>query len=225
MLTSRFVTGALTAAAMLFAASFSMTVAVSAGQTPSAAGAQEIRLLASLNSCIQTRFQDIDFKFGIRRVIKPGETPHRFEPETVREISAVRDLEDAGLRVVLYLTGRQVLRDKPPLAGLSHQMAWELIKGPVLITPAPTAGGSTATGSASAAPLSMDLWDDSRLAMQSFGKVDSREFALAGWNFVARPVRAESMCLNCHHESTAAGNTLKVGDPIGVVLYGYTATR
>jgi hypothetical protein len=218
MLTSRFVTGALTAAAIVFAVTFSMTAAVSAEQTPSAAGAQEIRLLASLNGCIQTRFQEIDFKFGIRRVIKPGETPHRFEPETVREISAVRELEDAGLRVVLYLTGRQVLRDKPPLAGLSNQMAWELIKGPVLITQAPT-------GSVLPAPASMDLWDDSRRAMQSFGQTDSREFALAGWNFVARPVRAEPMCLNCHREETAAGNPLKVGDPIGVVLYGYTANR
>lgn len=225
MLTSRFEPGALTAAAFLFAATFSMTVAVSAEQTPSAAGAQETRLLASLNSCIQARFQDIDFKFGIRRVIKPGETPHRFEPETVREISAVRELEDAGLRVVLYLTGRQVLRDRPPLAGLSSQMAWELIKGPVLITEAATEGSSTATGSAMPAPSSMDLWDDSRRAMQSFGQTDSREFALAGWNFVARPVRAEPMCLNCHREGIAAETTLKVGDPIGVVLYGYTATR
>ena len=142
MPTSRFVAGALTVAAMLFVASFSMTVAVSAGQTPSAARAQETRLLSSLNSCIQARFQDIDLKFGIRRVIKPGETPHRFEPETVRELSAVRDLEDAGLRVVLYLTGRQVLRDKPPLAGLTNQMTWELIKGPVLITQATTASSS-----------------------------------------------------------------------------------
>ena len=38
--------------------------------------------------------------------MKPGATPHRFEPESTRELDAVRGLEGAGLRVVLYLTGR-----------------------------------------------------------------------------------------------------------------------
>src|SRR5262245_49264884 len=155
MRTHRLVTGALTVAAILFIASLSMAVAVSARQTPST---PEIRLLSSLNSCIQARFQEIDLKFGISRVIKPGATPHRFEPGTVREISAVRDLEDAGLRVVLYLTGRQILREKPQPAALSAGAIWELIKGPVLITQ------PAAAGNPSSAPAPMDLWNDSRQA-------------------------------------------------------------
>ena len=216
MRTQRLVTSALTVAAIFFVAGLSMTVAVPARQTPST---PETRLLSSLNSCIQARFQEIDLKFGISRVIKPGATPHRFEPGTVREISAVRELEDAGLRVVLYLTGRQILREKPQPAALSADAIWELIKGPVLITQVAPAGNP------SSAPAPLDLWNDSRQAMLSFAKRESHEFALAGWNFVARPVRAESMCLNCHREGTAAENTLTVGDPIGVVLYGYTQAR
>jgi hypothetical protein len=216
MRTQRLVAITLPGATIVFVASLSMAVAVSARQTPPT---PETRLLSSLNSCIQARFQEIDLKFGISRVIKPGATPHRFEPGTVREISAVRDLEDAGLRVVLYLTGRQILRDKPQPPALSADAIWEVIKGPVWITPVAAAGSSTS------APPPMDLWNDSRRAMLSFAKSESHEFALGSWNFVARPVRAESMCLNCHREGTAAANTLKVGDPIGVVLYGYTQNR
>ena len=216
MRTHRLVTGAVIVAAILSITSLSMAVAVSARQTSST---PETRLLSSLNSCIQARFQEIDLKFGISRVIKPGATPHRFEAATVREISAVRDLEDAGLRVVLYLTGRQILRDKPQPAALTADAIWELIKGPVLITQV------AAAGSPASAPAPMDLWNDTRQAMLSFATRESHEFALAGWSFVARPVRAESMCLNCHREGTAAENTLKAGDPIGVVLYGYTSNR
>jgi hypothetical protein len=225
MRTHRFVTGALTGAAVFLSASISMAVAVSAGQTPSPPGVTpETRLLSSLNSCIQARFQEIDFKFGISRVLKPGATPHRFEPGTVREISAVRDLEDAGLRVVLYLTGRQILRDKPQSTALTADAIWALIKGPVLITQVTAVDNPASSGAAAiSAPAPMDLWNDSRRAMLSFAKRESHEFAVADWNFVARPVRATSeMCLNCHREATAAGSALKIGDPLGVVLYGYT---
>jgi hypothetical protein len=162
MRTHRFVTGALTGAAVLLIASISMAVAVSAGQTPSA---PETRLLSSLNSCIQARFQEIDFKFGISRVIKPGATPHRFEPGTIREMSAVRDLEDAGLRVVLYLTGREILRDKPQSAALTADAIWELIKGPVLITPVAAAGSPASPDGTTSAPAPMELWNDSRRAI------------------------------------------------------------
>jgi hypothetical protein len=80
----------------------------------------------------------------------------------------------------------------------------------------------------------MDLWDESARAMRAFEKRDAYDFVLAGWNFTARPVRAsEDLCLRCHRGPVRAslvaaadpGNTLKIGDAIGVVLYGYTAAQ
>lgn len=79
----------------------------------------------------------------------------------------------------------------------------------------------------------MDLWDDSRRAMIAFAKTDSFDFARADWNFVARPVRAsDAMCLQCHHEPVPGvdparaieTNALKIGDPMGVVIYGFRKT-
>jgi hypothetical protein len=58
----------------------------------------------------------------------------------------------------------------------------------------------------------------------------SHQFVQAGWNFAARPVRAsEALCLRCHRGRGRASAfpvadekmVLKIGDTIGVVLYGY----
>jgi hypothetical protein len=61
--------------------------------------------------------------FGIRRIIKPGGTPHRFKPENAREESAVHDFERDGLRVALYLTGRRVLTADGPVANADASTA------------------------------------------------------------------------------------------------------
>jgi hypothetical protein len=70
---------------------------------------REARLIAALNDCLQERFRDVDEVFGIRRITKLGETPHRFKPENVRELEAVEELKRERLRLVLYLTGRRVI--------------------------------------------------------------------------------------------------------------------
>jgi hypothetical protein len=66
---------------------------------------------------------------------------------------------------------------------------------------------------------------------------ESREFDIAGWSFVARPVGASaSACLACHnnrHANGAAGPSVdgtteepfRLGDPLGAVLYGYQSVR
>jgi hypothetical protein len=198
---------------------------VSAGQLPTGVG-RELAVISSLNDCIQSRFRDVDERFGFRRIITPNETPHRFTPENAKELAAVGALERSGLEVILYLTGRLVVREKPPAADLTDAVVWRVIKGPVAIT--------TAAGAAAAAPKPMDLWDESARAMRAFEKRDSYDFVQAGWRFTARPVRAsEELCLRCHRSRGRASSVpisdelpaLKIGDPLGVVFYGYRSAR
>jgi hypothetical protein len=212
---------AFTTVAVLLVMSLAARSDVSAGQRPTDAG-RELAVISSLNDCIQSRFGDVDERFGFRRIITPGQTPHRFTPENAKELDAVRALQQSGLQVVLYLTGRQILRDKAPADLLTDDVAWRFIKGPVVI--------STADGTAGTAPKPMDLRDESARAMRSFENRDSYDFIHAGWNFTARPVRAsDDLCLRCHRGSSRASlapspagtSVLKIGDAIGAVLYGY----
>jgi hypothetical protein len=211
---------AFTTVAMLLVMSMATRSDISAVQLPTGV-ARELAVISSLNDCIQSRFRDVDERFGFRRIITPGQTPHRFTPENAKELDVVRGLESSGLQVILYLTGRHVLRAKPPAADLPGDMPWGVIKGPVLITTA---------GSATGAPKPMDLWDESARAMRAFETRDAYDFVQAGWNFAARPVRAsEELCLRCHRGPGRASfapsadekSALKIGDAIGVVLYGY----
>jgi hypothetical protein len=203
---------------------------LSASQSPLTDAERAAVLISAFDGCIQGRFADVDEKFGFRRIVNPGETPHRFKPESTREIDAVRGLEGAGFRVVLYLTGRRVLREdpQPDVPGANPFRA--VIKGPVLITDATDqSAGESGSGSA---PASADLWKESRQALLAFAKRDSFDFAKADWSFIARPVRAsDATCLRCHREPYSMGtptgepSNLKVGDALGVVLYGYQRTK
>ena len=163
----------------------------------------ELRAIAELNDCIQQRFQDVDKFFGFRRMVKPDDTPHRFRPENVREMEAVQVLEKAQLDVVLYLAGRRVL--KPRTEGMER---WAP-KGPVHI--------SSASRGASEPPAGAALWDNARDALIAFSSNTSYEFGapIGDWKMIARPIRASGeVCVGCHAP-------LRVGDPIGVVIYGY----
>jgi hypothetical protein len=171
--------------------------------------------LEALDAHIQERFQTVDNRrFGYGRVATVSATPHVFTAETLRESGTVSDLERAGLRVVMYLAGRGVLRGDTP-ALRDDVFGRPAIRGPVVVTP----------GAGSVFPPPADLLRESRRAMQAFGRgVNSTEFEQGGWNFVARPVRVSSQtCLMCHREPSAAGTggTLRTGDALGAVLYGY----
>lgn len=193
-------------------------------------GAQDPRarvraLIEQFDQCLQERFKDVDEGFGFRRIIRIGDTPHRFKPENAREEGAVRDLEREGLRVVLYLTGRRALTADGRAPG--PPPGPPLIKGPVEVTRAQRQGDPRT------AP-SLDLRDESRRAMITFERASSYDFTAGGWTFVARPVRASELsCLRCHE---ADGSTrtipardrvpsLRVGDPLGALLYGYQSAR
>ena len=207
------------------------------------------RLIETFNDCVQERFKEVDERLGAARITRVG-APHLFTPETAREISLVADLEREHLRVVLYLAGRQVLDPRPdsaassrifiPARNYSKPMFWAtdlrggpdpetielgVIKGPIRVTPAirPTAGLEPA-------PAAFDLWEESRRAMLAFAQAESHDFVRDGWRFAARPIRVtDPACLNCHTQRGATpmsagphpGNTLRPGDAVGVMVYGY----
>jgi hypothetical protein len=186
---------------------------------------RERAAIVAFDQCIQERFKDVDEGFGFRRIVKIGETPHRFSPTKASEMTAVRELERAGMRVILYLTGRRVLGPKPP-ASAQPAMFSQIIKGPALVTP-PNPDAS--------APALRDLWDDGRSAMLAFVNTNLYAFSAGEWKFTARPVRAtDATCLNCHaangatrivSNGTPQNSSVRVGDPLGVVMYGYRPLR
>jgi hypothetical protein len=178
-------------------------------------------LIEVLNACIQERFKDVDEAFGFRRITKTR-TPHRFEPENVREELAVRDLEREGLGVMLYLAGRRVLDARPA----TDALASHVIRGPVAVTSvSPPAG-----------PQPRALWDEAARAMSRFATAETYDFSAGSWTFHARPVRAtDTVCLRCHVKdrritygapaNRVLDDAVNLGDPLGVVLYGYEKPR
>lgn len=81
-------------------------------------------------------------------------------------------------------------------------------------------------------PAASELLALSQKAMRDFQKSDSADFLVREWNIIARPVRAsDSSCLKCHHYNEIRvlpqakveqeSRKLKIGDPLGVLLYAY----
>lgn len=163
--------------------------------------------IASLNRSIQERFKDVDDTFGLRRIVVIGDTPHRFRPETVTELAAVQEVEDAKLRVAMYVAGRRVLDREPDLTTKTpFAVNRRVMFGPIAVTPPISAEGL---------PEAFDLIDESRIAFRTLGERDRHDFEFADWKFTARPIRASTTkCLTCHRG-------LSIGDPLGVVLYAY----
>ena len=166
----------------------------------------ELGAIAELNDCIQQRFTTIDKLFGYTRIATPM-SPHKFLPENVRETEAVKALDQARMDVVVYVAGRRVLGKQ------TGPNDWGNPKGPLQI-----ANGS---GQAISPPAGSDLREESRDAMLAFIGNRSYDFGSRadGWKMIARPVRAaDERCLKCH-------TSLRVGDPIGVVVYAYRGSE
>jgi hypothetical protein len=187
------------------------------------------RLLSLLDDCVQQRFKDIDKGFGYRRIVKLGDTPHRFKPENAKELKVVDELRRARLDVFLYVAGRSVLGEKPTDKEPTIYSR-RRIKGPASIMPTDYYDDNENL------PRAEQLWDQSRTAMLAFQTSNTYKFSFGKWRFSARPVRAtDQSCLDCHNASVTlipprlAGNgpelqitkPLRIGDPLGVVLYAY----
>jgi hypothetical protein len=182
-------------------------------------------LISTLDDCIQKRFLDVDLGFGFRRLTRSGDTPHRFKAENAKELSVVGYLSKVKLDVILYLGGRNMLEPRTEASDINHN-AGKLIKGPVFITDS----DRRVTGS----PTTLELMEHGQKAMRVFQKSDTYNFAIREWKIIARPVRAsDASCLKCHYSDeinifpeTKVGQEsrrLKIGDPLGVVLYAYSS--
>lgn len=192
----------------------------------------ECRLLSLLDDSVQQRFKDIDKGFGYRRIIAAGDTPHRFKPENPKELKAVDELRRARMEVFLYVAGRGVL-GKMPAETEPNNNSRVRIKGPASVTPMT---GEFFTDHEDL-PRAEQLWDEARAAMLAFHiSGDTYKFAIGKWKFSARPVFAsEQSCVDCHKSRVTHkflpslgaplqevnSNTLRIGDPLGVVLYAY----
>jgi len=190
--------------------------------------------LEALDREIQKRFHDV-IGFGMARIA----TERRFEPETKAEREAVSGLGRAGYKVALYLAGRGVLEPMPvrlrrAQTKFGSGMTGEPFSGPIFLS-SPTI---------TTVPSAASLWTETQNAMRAFERGSNRYgFVADKWQVEARPVRASAeSCLRCHktdykyifsvndrgepfYNVEPKGNTLKVGDTLGVLLYLYKEPR
>jgi len=186
--------------------------------TPTAAPQEEwtaspVGALVALDAAIQKRFEKVDSRFGFTRLMLPNGA-HGFAPENDEELSSLRELEDAHLRVALYLASRRFVE---PAAEHRAEHPADRIRGPLAITRGPS--GAT--------PPAVSMRSEGRAAFQLFERNDPQhEFQIGEWMVVARPVRAiNATCLRCHSSSDTHWPTnnsdLRVGDVLGVLFYAY----
>lgn len=185
--------------------------------------------LDALDREVQKRFHEV-IGFGMARIA----TERRFRPESVEERAAVRELKRAGYEVGLYLAGRAILDDAPERprqakTRFGSGMTGQAFSGPIFVGPG-----------VRRLPTAASLWDGTRRALESFEAGAGRhEFVAGRWQVEARPVRASSeSCLRCHatdyrqvygvtqtgvrfSKTEPKGNALRVGDPLGVLIYAY----
>jgi hypothetical protein len=113
-------------------------------------------------------------------------------------------------------------------------MSGQAMSGPIFVSSSGVKG----------LPAAAELWDEARRALESFAAGGDRYgFSAGPWEVEARAVRASGeSCLKCHspditveYQTTPGGRLstrserkgaeLKVGDPLGVLLYAYRKTR
>jgi hypothetical protein len=159
-----------------------------------------------LDECIQKRF-GARTVLGMERVARMDyHGVRQFRAENATEQSVVNGLEQKGYQVALYLAGRGV-NTKPMDILAAYRYG---VQGPAYITH---------FGDPKESPSPASLLEDGRKALASFetgGGYDIREGA---WTVALRPLRASNQaCVQCHSTS---GEKVKIGDPIGVVMYAY----
>ena len=228
------------ACALVAAALASITLAHGGAATTSASHSSPIQPtqvshpLDALDREVQKRFHNV-IGFGMARI----GTEKKFAPETSEEKSAVRELKRADYRVGLYLVGRRILddvpeRDRATKVVFGSSPAGQGFSGPIFLSSA----------SMKEMPTAASLWDETRRALESFASGAERYgFKSGEWDVETRPVRAsEETCLKCHTarvkftvvtsqtgeksvKSEALEEPLKLGDPLGVLVYAYRKKR
>jgi len=161
-----------------------------------------------LNECIQQRFLDRK-AFGMQRVARSDYHDLRlFQPENATEQSLVDALERNGYQVALYLAGRSVNTTPAPWSELAAYRYG--VQGPAYIT---------RFSDPKEAPAPASLLEESPKALRAFESSDGYDIQKGDWSVALRPLRATgAACIQCHN---AFGAHVKIGDPIGVVMYAY----
>jgi len=190
--------------------------------TSRAASAQEERAtvgaILALDAAVQKRFEKVDRRFGLSRLPLP-KGAHGFVPENDAELSSLRELAGANVRVVLYLGGRKMLGPGPD----ERRARWsDLIKGPAFIT----------RERSLRIPSAESLTEEGRRAIAAFERHGPQHaFEVERWNVLARPVRADNgTCLKCHRSSGdndpwGVTSDLSIGDVLGVVFLRLPGSR
>lgn len=165
-------------------------------------------LISRLDECIQNRFLDRK-AFGMQRILPfQFHGIRQFRPENATEQAVVNQLEHNGYEVALYLAGRNVVLI-PPLGPLDvpHRFG---VQGPAYIT---------RLRDPRELPEAESLFEESRKALAEFQSRQGYEVQRGDWTVALRPLRASNeACVHCH---AAAGSLVKIGDPLGVVMYVY----
>lgn len=185
-----------------------------------------------LDRVVRARFHN-HIGFGMARIA----TERKFVPETAEEREAVRAMKRAGYEVGLFLVGRGVYKDAPPENRRADNLFGGVSAGRAMSGPIFVSGTDVKK-----LPDVAALWDETRRAMTSFaGGTERYGFEAEGWRVEARPIRAADSCLRCHNsrlslkligpngapsaETAPRPEALKVGDPLGAMLYAYRDAR
>ena len=186
--------------------------------------------IAALNDAVLKRFLETRRGFGYERVmiIRRPNTPQHFEAfraETDDERLLVNDLKANHLNVNLFLAGRRILDDVQPTV-IPEQISFGK---PVSVMNSPMHGPLTITEEGIDKNLpnasSEEFIKQIRKAWKSFEKGNEYQFSSGKWKVDAHPVRAsQNSCVECH-KARATNETeakeLKIGDPLGILLYVY----
>jgi len=220
----------------LLVVSFSSLLFTLPGNTTLRKSAEALPLINDLDASIQERLLNAAPEtLGMSRVMfrpstgehfRPVLTDKRdFAPENDRERKILTTLESHNVQVGLYLFGQSILRENAAV------LSYRALKGPGLITvgtPRPqwypfavTERRAEGTAAGDRLPDWNAIYPVAQRALRSFndgGRGFEMEFQT--WTIAARPtIAASSKCVSCHNGMDP--RTVKVGEPIGGVLYAY----
>ncbi|MDQ6788350.1 MAG: DUF3365 domain-containing protein [Acidobacteriota bacterium] len=183
-------------------------------------------LIEKFDAAIQQRFLT-EPGFGISRIvfINPAvpNNPHltNFIPKDADEKTSVESFQADGWRAALYLFGRRIEKQTNEKNGKTKFYISNRTFAPMPITK---------NVKAENLKPSANLIDEAANAFEAFQTSDKYEFDNGRWAYVAKPVRAQQSCLQCHTDYVMTSKIgekpykyrkRQKGDAIGVLVYGF----